>query len=151
MPTAHQSKLPYLPEHPEALAVYCSDGRFTGAVGELCAELGFDRLDTLTIPGGPGLFEMASSPLTAVDTVRKAASFLIEAHHIKHVTLLSHQGCGYYRSQFFHENDDERFARQLSDLRSSASWLRASHRGVEVVAYHARPFEGRVRFDPVDC
>ena len=41
--------------YPDALAVYCSDGRFTRAVDELLAKLGHPRLDTLTIPGGPGL------------------------------------------------------------------------------------------------
>ena len=38
MPELHTSKLAYLAEHPDALAVYCSDGRFTGAVAELLAE-----------------------------------------------------------------------------------------------------------------
>ena len=38
--------------HPEALAVYCSDGRFTDAVEELLHHLGYTRLDTLTLPGG---------------------------------------------------------------------------------------------------
>ncbi len=151
MREARTSKIPYLPEHPDALAVYCSDGRFTAAVAELCTDLGFGRLDTLTIPGGPALFETASSSLITVDVIRRAASFLIDAHHIEHVTLLAHHGCGYYRSQFFHESEEGREARQLADLRSAAAWLRASHRAVEVVAYFARPSAGRVLFEPVDC
>ena len=151
MTTDYQSKLPYEQGHPDALAVYCSDGRFTGAVAELLASNGYDRLDTLTIPGGPALFEMGSSSLTAVDTTRKAASFLIQAHAIKHVLLLSHHGCGYYKSQFFHEAPDVLEARQLSDLRTGAAWLRASHPGVEVVAYFMRPHDGHVSFDRLDC
>lgn len=147
----HLSKARYLAEHPDALAVYCSDGRFTGAVSDLSAELGFERLDTLTLPGGPALFDTASASLMVSDAIRKAASFLIEAHRIEHVTLLSHQGCGYYRSQFFHEDEETRYARQLADLRNGAAWLRASHRGVDVVAYHARPHEGHVLFERVDC
>src|SRR6478736_99849 len=93
------STVPYDASHPDALAVYCSDGRFTHAVANLLEKLGYDRLDTLTIPGGPGLFEMGTSSLTDVDTVRKAANFLVVGHHIKHITLLAHEGCGYYKAQ----------------------------------------------------
>jgi carbonic anhydrase len=151
MANSHVSKLAYVGEHPDALAVYCSDGRFTGAIAELLASNGYDRLDTLTIPGGPALFETASSSLIAVDATRKSASFLIRAHKIKHVMLLAHRGCGYYKAEFFHEQAEVLEARQLADLRSSAGWVRASHAGIEVVAYFARPEDGHVIFDPIDC
>ena len=75
----------------------------------------------------------------------------LDAHEIKHITLLAHHGCGYYRAQFFHEAPDLLRARQIADLRNSAAWLRASHRDVEVVAYFARPEDGHISFDPIDC
>jgi len=46
----------FRPSHPSALAVYCSDGRFTRAVEQLLESKGCARVDTLTMPGGPALF-----------------------------------------------------------------------------------------------
>jgi hypothetical protein len=140
---------PYDASHPDALAVYCSDGRFTHAVAGLLEKLGYDRLDTLTIPGGPGLFEMSTSSLTEVDTVRRAASFLVVGHHIKHVTLLAHEGCGYYKAQLSHEAPEVIERRQRQDLLASASWLRAVHHGVEVATFFARVVSGKVVFESV--
>jgi hypothetical protein len=142
--------LRYDAEHPDALALYCSDGRFTNAVAELLRSLGYDRLDTLTIPGGPALLEMGSAGLMEVDALRKSASFLITAHHIEHVTLLAHQGCGYYKSQFSYEEAAQIHQRQLADLRSGANYLRAVHHKLEVACYFARPEGGFVHFDLVE-
>ncbi len=144
------AKVPYRADHPDALAVYCSDGRFTGAVAELLARLGYDRLDTLTIPGGPALLELASSTYTDMDAVRGAARFLIEGHEIKHVTLLAHQGCGYYKRRYGFDSADGIMSRQLADLRAAASWLDAVYPRIEVVSYFARAAGERVAFDRVD-
>jgi hypothetical protein len=145
-----ESNFPYDATHPDALAVYCSDGRFTNAVSELLHGFGYDRLDTLTIPGGPGLFEMATSSLTDVDVVRRAASFLITGHHTKHVTLLAHEGCGYYRSQLSHETPENIVARQLADLRNARAWLKAVHAGLDVKAFFCRPKSGQILFEPIE-
>lgn len=154
-PKPRPDALAYDPEHPDALALYCSDGRFTNAVSELLRSLGYPRLDTMTIPGGPALLEMGSAGLLEVDAIRKSMSFLITAHHIEHVTLLAHHGCGYYRAQFAYEDADAIHARQLADLRAGAAWLRAVHRGVEVACYFARPLGERgdaiVDFELVDA
>ncbi|MFO0618212.1 MAG: carbonic anhydrase [Polyangiaceae bacterium] len=142
--------LQYDHEHPDALALYCSDGRFTNAVAELLRSLGYPRLDTMTIPGGPALLEMGSAGLMEVDVIRKSTSFLITAHRIEHVTLLAHQGCGYYRSQFAYEDAAAIFERQLGDLRAGANYLRAVHPRVEVACYFARPEGGFVEFDRIE-
>ena len=144
------SEAPFDPSHPNALAVYCSDGRFTLAVEELLHGFGYERLDTLTIPGGPGLFDMSISSLTDVDMVRKAARFLIVGHHIEHITLLAHEGCGYYKAQLSHESKENIEVRQLADMRNAALWLRACHPGIEVRSFFARTAAGHVVFDPVD-
>jgi hypothetical protein len=75
-----QAQAEFDPHHPAALALWCSDGRFTGAVEELLRSLGQPRLDTMTLPGGPALLETTSSSITGVDIAREAASFLIKAH-----------------------------------------------------------------------
>ena len=86
--------------HPNALAVYCSDGRFTRAVEALLRKLGHDRLDTMTLPGGPALLSTSGAGLSEVDTFTRAAHFLIEGHHIGHAVLVAHEGCGYYRNRY---------------------------------------------------
>src|SRR5687767_387005 len=90
----------YHDDHPTALAMYCSDGRFTRGVEELVLHLGFDRLDTLTIPGGPALLDASSATHADVEMIRRSTSFLIGGHHIKEIVLIAHDGCGYYRHRY---------------------------------------------------
>ncbi len=134
--------------HPNALAMYCSDGRFTESVEELLRDLGFPRLDTLTLPGGPGLVELTSAPSAAIETARHALTFLIKGHHITRVVLIAHEGCGYYKSRFAYDSPDYSLRRQLADLRAAERWVRGEHAGVEVSSYFARVTEARVVFEP---
>jgi len=143
-----QVKTPFDAKHPHALAMYCSDGRFTDAIEELLHELGHARLDTLTIPGGPALLDLTSSNLGAVDVMREAATFLIKAHKISHVVLLGHDGCGYYKARFPYESQEAMKRRQLDDLRQAARWVSGNH-DVSVATYYAVPEDKRLRFDEV--
>jgi hypothetical protein len=136
--------------HPDALAVYCSDGRFTDAVEELLRARGHPRLDTMTLPGGPALFEVTTADFTGLETVRGAAQFLVRGHAIKHVVLLAHEGCGYYRARRVGEDAERIAAQQVSDLRSAARWFRSSLPGVDVELFYARVGENRVAFLRVD-
>lgn len=140
---------PFDPKHPNALAMYCSDGRFTEAVEALLRDLGHARLDTLTIPGGPALLDMTSSGLGAVDVMREAASFLIRGHAIQQVVLLGHEGCGYYKARYTYESPESMRRRQLSDLRQAAHWVRGEHEGLAVGCYFAMPEGAHVRFEEV--
>ncbi|CAN5922790.1 hypothetical protein BH11MYX4_BH11MYX4_12930 [soil metagenome] len=140
---------PFDAKHPHALAMYCSDGRFTEAIEELLRGLGHARLDTLTIPGGPALLDLTSSGLGAVDVMRDAASFLIRGHAITQVVLLGHEGCGYDKARYAYESTDAMRRRQLSDLRQAAHWVRGAHQGLAVATYFAIPEGSRVRFDEV--
>jgi hypothetical protein len=142
--------VPFHPSHPDALAVYCSDGRFTRAVEALLEELGYARLDTLTIPGGPGLLDLTSADHGVVETVRTSVSFLVTGHEIAHVVLIAHEGCGYYRARLRYESPDSMVRRQLADLRGAERWLRGTHGKLEVGKFYARVAEGRVHFDPVE-
>jgi len=135
--------------HPPALAVYCSDGRFTGSVEELLRELGHPRLDTLTIPGGPGLLDHKTSGFTDCDSFSRAAEFLIREHHITTVVLLAHRGCGYYARRFPDLTAEQVEGRQLADLRYAIGELREAHPRLRVDAFIAIPADDRVRFDPV--
>jgi hypothetical protein len=141
---------PYDPSHPDALAVYCSDGRFTNAIEDLLRSLGHPRLDTMTLPGGPALFEVTTSDFSGVHTVQNAATFLVKGHAIKHVVCVAHEGCGYYRARNPHEAPERIALRQTSDLRSAAKWLHGRLPGLTVRLFYARVLEGTVAFEEVD-
>ena len=147
---AYQARTPYDEAHPKALAVYCSDGRFTNAVEELLQRLGHGRIDTLTIPGGAALLHLWSANLVEAETVRKSASFLIEGHKLEEVVLIAHAGCGYYRARFRSLAPDEMVERQVLDLGKAANWLRQHHPRVRVSTFLARPDSGQIRFENCD-
>lgn len=135
--------------HPRALAVYCSDGRFTDAVEQLLHHLGHGRLDTLTLPGGPGLLNFWAGSMLEADHVDRAAKFLIRGHGIDHVVLLAHAGCGHYRARYAGRSAKEIEATQLDDLRMAAKSIRAARPGLDVKLFYASPEGERVRFDGV--
>lgn len=136
-------------DHPAALALYCSDGRYTQAVEELLKHLGHARLDTLTLPGGPGLLSMGSAAFVELDATKRGASFLIAGHGIRDVFLIAHDGCGYYRSRNPRKEPAAIARIQREDLRAAAGALEAAHRQLATHLYYARPHAGHVTFDPV--
>jgi hypothetical protein len=143
------SRTPFDPTYPPALAVYCSDGRFTQAVEELLHELGHPRLDTMTMPGGPALLNRLSATYAEGDAVGRATSFLIRSHGIKEVALLAHAGCGYYKARRPSDTPEQHHARQLDDLRAAARTLLKVEPTLHVRLFYAQPTDGRVRFEPV--
>src|SRR5258706_16213529 len=86
--------------HPDSLAVYCSDGRFTRAVEIALQRLGHERLDTLTIPGRPAHLHKATPREADRASVRLGSDFLIKGHHIKSLVLFAHEGSGYYKERY---------------------------------------------------
>jgi hypothetical protein len=143
------SPTPFDASHPSALAVYCSDGRFTQAVEDLLHHLGHARLDTLTLPGGPGLLNFWAGSLLEADQIEKAARFLIRGHSIEHVVLLAHAGCGYYRQRHPGRPPAEVKAVQIEDLRVAGKALRGARAGIEVLMFYAASEAAQVRFEPV--
>jgi len=136
--------------HPTALAVYCSDGRFTHSVDELLEKLGYPMLDTLTIPGGPGLLNHRTSGYSDCDTFSRSAEFLIREHHITAVVLLAHAGCGFYARKFPDLSPEQIRQRQLDDLRLARREMLETHPRLRVETYVAVPSDGHVRFEPAD-
>jgi len=151
---AFRSKTAFDATYPAALAVWCSDGRFTRAVEELLASLGEERLDTLTMPGGPALLDTTSAGMAALETIREATSFLIKAHATKSVVLVAHAECGYYRNRYRYESPEAMLRRQLADLRGASRYLSTTHAGLTVRCFYASVAEGReahVSFEPIDA
>jgi hypothetical protein len=139
----------YEAAHPTALAIYCSDGRFTRAVEELLETLGHGRIDTLTMPGGPALLNLSSAMPSDRDAVGRAVRFLIRGHALRELVLVAHDGCGYYRARHPTRPADEIRALQIADLQATATILRTEHPAIEIVAYLALVADGHVRFAPV--
>ncbi len=144
------AKVPYEHSHPHVLAVYCSDGRFTDAVEELARHLGHERIDTLTLPGGPGLLNRWSADYLESDMVTRAARFLIEGHHIQEVLLLAHAGCGYYQARHGALGAEFIAEQQLKDLEAAEEELRKAHPGIVVHRYFVRPLGAKIHFEPLD-
>jgi hypothetical protein len=142
------STAPFDAAHPRALALYCSDGRFTDAVEELVHDLGHRRLDTITLPGGPALLNVLNTGFADLESVTRAAAFLIRGHAITHVVLLAHEGCGYYRARMPGASPEAIVAAQRADLVVAANALRGRHRDLDIQTWFARPEKGRVAFDP---
>lgn len=143
------SKVRYEHTHPTVLAVYCSDGRFTDAVEDLAQHLGHERIDTLTLPGGPGLLNRWVADYLESDTVMRAARFLIEGHHITDVLLLAHAGCGYYQARHGSRGAEFVAEQQLTDLRFAAKELTEAFPRLSVHLYLLRPDGKSIHFDPV--
>lgn len=135
--------------YPNALAVYCSDGRFGHAIEELFQHLGHPRLDTLTIPGGAGLLNHRTSGYGDCDTFSRAAEFLIRGHHLTFVVLLAHENCGFYAGKYPDLSQGEVLARQRADLLLAKTELAATHPRLAVAAYLARPDGEHIRFDAI--
>jgi hypothetical protein len=141
----------FTPAYPTALAFYCSDGRFTDAVEELLRKLGHTRLDTLTLPGGPGLLNIWSATMTEHAVASNATHFLVEKHAIVRAVLLAHEGCGYYRSLFPVEAPARIRARQIEDLRAARTYLLDTNPGVAVDLFYANVASGFVEFERVEA
>jgi carbonic anhydrase len=136
-------------KHPKALAIYCSDGRFTDAVEELVHGLGHARLDVLCMPGGPALLDLGSASFSALEAMRTSASFLIRGHGLKHVTLIAHDGCGYYKERYRFETPEEIVKQQKDDLRTAAEWLAGSHPDASITMYFAKPEGNKIAFEEI--
>lgn len=145
-----RTRAPHDHAHPSTLAFYCSDGRFTRAVEELASHLGEDRVDVMSLPGGPGLLDAwTSTSVLETHLVAEASSFLIVGHHIRTVLLIAHEGCGFYARRYADLAEELRRGRQVDDLGRAAEFLRARHPGVDVRTFYAsvRGSPSHVEFD----
>ena len=136
----------YDPSHPSTLAIYCSDGRFTHAVEDHCEDLGHERIDTMTLPGGPALLISGAADLSEVHVFTRAAHFLIEAHATKHVFLFAHAGCGFYRARCGRLGDNAIRRLQIDHLHAAQASLRRHFPHLTITCLYAAPEGDAVTF-----
>ena len=136
---------PFCASYPTALAIYCSDGRFTEAVEELLHHLGHQRLDTLTLPGGPGMLNPWAGSVLDAEHVMRSAEMLINNHGITEVVLLAHAGCGHYKLKFPGHSAAEIKQRQIADLLVAEKALESDE--LRIHRYWLEPEGEQVRFE----
>ena len=129
-----------------AAAVYCADGRFGEQMDEfLHAGLALPRYDRVAVPGGAASLADHSHAYYEKAALERQLGFLIDAHALRRVVLIAHDGCAFYRDVWLGLETLEQ--RQAADLRAAAARIRMAHAGVEVEAYFARKVGGRVAFE----
>jgi hypothetical protein len=147
MKSGYESPTPYEIGRIGAAAVYCSDGRIGDQVDEfLHRGLGLPRYDRLAVPGGPVCLGGRIGAYWESRGVEDQLRFLVQAHELEHVVLISHERCAYYLARL--SIPPERVeAEQGDDLRRAAEAIRKIEGRLTVRAFMAR-VGARVRFDP---
>ena len=139
---------PFEASHPSALAIYCSDGRFTDAVRELALALGHKRHDAMCVPGGAATLTSSwTNRVIDAEAALRETSFLIAAHAIADVLLIAHWGCGYYRNHYPKIAPERIHEIQIADLARASELLLGAH-SVRVASFYAR-VGAVVEFEPL--
>ena len=134
-PTVFTSMERWHPERVGALALYCSDGRWGEAFDEFCHKhLLIPRYDRWAVPGGPAWLAEGDGVLSRV--AREQLDFLVRAHELERLVLITHFGCAYY-GQRLQRAPTECLPAQTADVRTAATVLRNWYPGLRVEAFLA--------------
>lgn len=146
---AYNSPIPYEEARIHAAAVYCSDGR----VGEhfddfLQNGLSLPRYDRLALPGGPASLAGYSDSTIEAQAVMDELKFLVEAHGLKRVVLIQHEGCAFYRLRL--GLTSEQIVSYQDDDLSRAAQVIHEHTGLDTIeGYFAARANKGIHFRPV--
>lgn len=144
----YESSVPFEPGRIQAVAIYCSDGRFGEQVDDLLQNgLELPRYDRLALPGGGACLTGHFSTHREEEAVSAWLRFLVEAHRLQHAVLIAHQDCAFY-TQRLRVPHLQLETRQREDLGKAASRVRALAHGLTVTAYFARQQGDRICFEP---
>jgi hypothetical protein len=139
--------------HPErigALALYCSDGRWGEAFDEFChRHLQIPRYDRWAVPGGPAALAASGHDSALLRAARLQLDFLVQAHELERLVLITHYGCAWYGHRL-QLSPDECLPAQAEDARRAATVLQEWYPGLRVEAYLAMRKYEWVSFHPLD-
>ena len=136
-------------ERIRALALYCSDGRWGEAFDEFCHNhLQIPRYDRWAVPGGPA-WVAAKEDSVFLRATRTQLDFLVRAHELERVVLITHFGCAWYGHRLKQSPADSLPA-QTEDVESAAAALRGWYPGMRVEAYLAMRQQEWVSFHQLD-
>jgi carbonic anhydrase len=132
-------------EPTQAVAVYCSDGRFADHVRDfLDHRLGLTRVDAVTAAGGPVRLLEPDAEANLFEDVK----FLLKAHDLRRIVLVQHDDCGHYTHRLGLEGAAAH-ARQIEHLHAAARRLRESTSVERIDLYFLHLTDTGVRFEPV--
>ena len=130
------------------LEVACSDGRFHEAHEELFrTHLGLKRPDAIMLPGGPAAFVLAAPWFFAL---RPQISLLQEAHGLKRIFAIAHEGCAYYKNKYPGLDAEEIRKQQVANLMEFRQEVSKLAPGAAVELFYEKPEEGHVAYYVVD-
>jgi hypothetical protein len=125
--------------HPErigAMALYCSDGRWGEAFDEFChRHLQIPRYDRWAVPGGPAWVN-APHGSEYLKATRIQLDFLVQAHELERLVLITHFGCAWY-GHLLKRPPEECLGEQMNDVRKAAATLNGWYPGLIVDCYLA--------------
>src|SRR5262245_36477691 len=148
-PIAYRSQEKYEDTRIHAAAVYCSDGRIGDQVDEfLHRGLELPRYDRVACPGGPVNLSGRLTAWWESRGVEDQLRFLVRAHELTLVVLLTHQGCAYYR-QRLGIPEARAVAEQIADLEKAASAVQRIDSRLEVAGFLVTVAEEQVVFSRV--
>jgi hypothetical protein len=126
------------PQRIGALAIYCSDGRWGEAFDDFCHKhLHIPRYDRMALAGGPACFAPYDSTSKVLcEAALEQLAFLVKAHELERIVLITHYGCAAYAERL-RRPPDECLPAQLEDLRAVTGALRGWFPHVEVESYLA--------------
>jgi hypothetical protein len=139
--------------HPDrigAIALYCSDGRWGEAFDEFChRHLHIPRYDRWAIPGGPACIAASGEESPLVHATRLQLDFLVQAHDLERLVLITHYGCAWY-GQRLQRTPDDCLPMQAKDVQTAATVLHAWYPNLHIDAYLAMRQHGWVTFHQLD-
>ncbi len=145
-----QSKTPFTSERIHAAAMYCSDGRFGEPFDDFLTDgLHLPRYDRVAIPGGPACLAGYPETRGQEQEMLNELLFLLDAHSIKRVVLIQHQGCAFYGELLDVPKDRVRLL-QEADLVRAAHFIRRQTPLTQVEGYFAAVDGSAVKFERVD-
>src|SRR6516225_9215281 len=121
--TSYHAMERWQPERIGALALYCSDGRWGEAFDEFChRHLQIPRYDRWAVPGGPAWIAAHQEDSDLHRAVRIQLDFLVQAHELERIVLITHYGCAWYGHRL-QRSPDECLLAQTEDVEAAASAL----------------------------
>jgi len=148
LPPLYRSAIPFRTFPVRAAAIHCSDGRVGAQIDEfLHHTLDTPLFDRLAVPGGPACLTYSSPALKETMGVKEQLLFLARAHHLRHVILIAHAPCAFYRKRL-RVSARSLLSRQMEDLKEAARVV-GTIGPVIVDAYMTRVVRARVEFYPV--
>jgi Putative carbonic anhydrase len=128
---------PWHQERIHALALYCSDGRWGRAFDDFCQRhLRIPRYDRWAVPGGPSWLASGDERDDFAQAAREQLDFLVQAHQLGRVILITHWGCALYGERL-QQSPEACLSVQIKDVQTAAQALREWYRGIRVEGYLA--------------